>query len=74
MKRLGVVKGGAKMIKKHAWFKDMDWNALVEKKLTAPFVPDIKNDEDTSNFEVEEDDDDEIDPYEDDGTDWEADF
>ena len=30
-KRLGVVKGGATMIKKHPWFKNFDWQKLLKK-------------------------------------------
>jgi len=31
-RRLGVMKGGAKLIKKHPWFKNFDFDALVAKK------------------------------------------
>jgi len=50
-KRLGVVKGGARVIKFHPWFKGFDFKALVNQKMKPPIVPKIKNDKDLSNFE-----------------------
>lgn len=50
-KRLGVVNGSAKLIKKHAWFKTFSWQDLLDRKLKAPFVPKIKDDQDISNFD-----------------------
>jgi len=73
-KRLGVVKGGAKLIKKHAWYKDFDWDKLVKREIKAPFVPNIKSDIDISNFDDYGDDEDEIQPYTDDGSNWDAEF
>jgi len=72
-KRLGVVKGGAQNIKDHPWFKGFDWDALINKKMKAPIVPNIKNSEDLSNFDEYPDDDD-VPAYIDDGTDWDAEF
>lgn len=48
--RLGS-KGGANDIKKHPWFEDVNWNALLDKKPKAPFVPTIKSEVDISNFD-----------------------
>lgn len=50
-KRLGVVKGGAKLIKKHAWFKGFSWEDLIGKKMKPSFVPKIQSDTDISNFD-----------------------
>ena len=36
-----------------AWFKDIDWDAVYEKKITPPFIPRIDNDEDTQHFSRE---------------------
>jgi len=36
-------------IKSHKWFKGMDWDNL--RGVSPPWVPDLKNEEDTSNFE-----------------------
>ena len=52
-RRLGVIKGGAKMVKKHKWFKNIDWEALKEKTLPAPFLPKISGPEDLSNFDTD---------------------
>jgi len=50
-KRYGCLKGGAEDIKKHRWFSHTDWNGLFEKKLTAPIIPTVKGEADTSNFD-----------------------
>ena len=49
-KRLGY--NGSEEIKKHPFFKDFDWENIRE--LKAPFIPEIKNDYDTSYFDVYE--------------------
>lgn len=36
-------------IRKHPFFADMDWNALVEQKLEAPYTPEIRTDTDAPN-------------------------
>ena len=38
IERLGS-KGEAEEIKKHPWFKSINFNDLMEKKLVAPFIP-----------------------------------
>ena len=45
--RLG--KNGSEEIKKHPFFKDVDWNIIRNSK--APFIPEIKNEYDTKYFE-----------------------
>jgi serine/threonine protein kinase len=50
-KRLGVINGGASLIKKHPFFADLDWDLLAARKLPAPIQINIKNTEDLSNFE-----------------------
>ena len=37
-------------IKKHAWFKDVDWTAVLEKKIEPPIKPVIEDKFDTDNF------------------------
>lgn len=49
-KRLGVVKGGARVIKKHQWFQGFDFSGLVEKRLVPPHICPIAGDNDISNF------------------------
>jgi protein kinase A len=38
-RRYGNLKSGVKDIKEHRWFKDMDFIAVYEKTITAPFIP-----------------------------------
>jgi len=74
-KRLGVVKGGAKLIKKHPWFKNFDWDALFQKKLKAYIIPKIKSPKDISNFDsYSGEEHPRFENYEDDGTGWDSEF
>lgn len=41
-------KGDEEEIRKHSWFKDIDWKELERKKLKAPYIPDNKE---ATNFE-----------------------
>jgi serine/threonine protein kinase len=50
-KRYGCLKGGADDIKKHKWFQGFDWEALLARQLTAPIIPSVSGDADTSNFD-----------------------
>ena len=38
--RLGL--NGPNEVKSHIWLKDVDWQALVDKRIDAPFLPDIR--------------------------------
>jgi serine/threonine protein kinase len=42
--RYGCLETGTKDIKNHKWFSSIDWIAIGEKRLQAPFIP--KDDED----------------------------
>ena len=48
-KRLGFL--GAASIKEHQWFKNLNWELLLQKKLNPPFIPVIKSEMDVSNFD-----------------------
>jgi CRP-like cAMP-binding protein len=72
-KRLGVVKGGASLIKEHPWFAGFDWDALLARQMKAPILPKISSTTDLSNFDDYPDTDD-FPQYIDNGTDWDADF
>lgn len=72
--RLGVTQGEATEIKKHAWFTGFDWEKLAEKKFVAPVQPEIKDNLDMSNFEFDEPEARFVPAYEDDGSQWDADF
>ncbi|GAB5371423.1 hypothetical protein AAMO2058_001578600 [Amorphochlora amoebiformis] len=68
--RLGVVRGGATNIKKHAFFSGFDFAALESKKLQPPIIPAIKDKNDVSAFEdygsglvIDEEGEELLDPY-----------
>eukprot|EP01135_Chromosphaera_perkinsii_P002559 Nk52_evm75s224 gene=Nk52_evmTU75s224 len=50
-KRLGNLKGGADDIKKHKWFKGVDFDVVVKSQVHAPIVPEVAHKGDTRNFE-----------------------
>lgn len=50
-KRLGNLKNGVADIKKHPWFKGVDWTKLAKKQITPPYVPPFKGYGDTSYFD-----------------------
>lgn len=52
-KRFGNLKNGANDIKNHKWFRQIDWFSLLKKQLQAPFLPEIIDPADTSNFVTE---------------------
>ncbi len=41
-KRLGMMFNGVNDIKKHIWFRDIDWLQIFLKKVRAPWIPDIR--------------------------------
>ena len=47
--RLGN-KGDAEEIKKHPWFKKMDFTKLLNRELKAPIIPEMTSATDLSNF------------------------
>ncbi|KAJ3194934.1 hypothetical protein HK101_001544 [Irineochytrium annulatum] len=50
-KRLGNLKAGAEDIKKHKWFRGVDWQGLLNRSVNAPIVPVCAHPGDTRNFE-----------------------
>ena len=50
-KRFGCLKNGVKDILNHRFFEGFDWKNFVYLSMPAPYKPDIKSDDDTSNFE-----------------------
>ena len=75
-RRIGVLKGGATLIKRHAWFRGFDWKALEQGTMKAPIVPTVKSDVDLTNFEeYEHEGEGDVTPeYVDDGSGWDDDF
>ncbi|KAK7873091.1 hypothetical protein R5R35_000371 [Gryllus longicercus] len=50
-KRLGNMKNGADDVKRHRWFKGIDWQDVYYRKLKPPIVPRVTYDGDTRNFD-----------------------
>ncbi|XP_067260578.1 cAMP-dependent protein kinase catalytic subunit PRKX isoform X3 [Chanodichthys erythropterus] len=51
-RRLGNMKNGADDVKKHRWFKSVDWESVPCRKLKPPIVPKVSHEGDTSNFDT----------------------
>ncbi|KAI9300454.1 kinase-like domain-containing protein, partial [Cunninghamella echinulata] len=49
--RYGNLKRGYLDIADHVWFKDIDFQKLEQRQVIPPFVPTLKSDDDTSNFD-----------------------
>ncbi|GAB1606854.1 serine/threonine-protein kinase N2 isoform X1 [Argonauta hians] len=52
-KRLGSSERDAEDVKKQAFFRNVDWDALLMKRTRPPFTPTVKHPEDVSNFDEE---------------------
>lgn len=52
-KRLGSSEHDAEDVKKQGFFKTLNWDDLLTKRLKPPFVPTIRHPEDVSNFDDE---------------------
>ncbi|CAI9738449.1 serine/threonine-protein kinase N2 isoform X1 [Octopus vulgaris] len=52
-KRLGSSERDAEDVKKQAFFRNIDWDALLMKRTRPPFTPTVKHPEDVSNFDEE---------------------
>jgi protein kinase A len=50
-KRYGCLRHGSLDVKKSKWFSELNWAKLQQKKLVPPIIPEVKSDDDTSNFE-----------------------
>lgn len=50
-KRYGVMKDGVMDYKNHKWFKGIEWESILNWRVTPPFVPKYKSPGDTSNFD-----------------------
>uniref|UniRef100_A0A4W4FSF4 Protein kinase X-linked n=2 Tax=Electrophorus TaxID=8004 RepID=A0A4W4FSF4_ELEEL len=51
-RRLGNMKNGAEDVKKHRWFKSIDWETVPNGRLKPPIVPKVSHEGDTSNFDA----------------------
>jgi len=61
-RRLGTLHHGPKDIRRHPWFKGLDWIGMMNKQLTAPMVPKAKSEDDTTYFDEYPDEEDDIPP------------
>ncbi|XP_056091533.1 serine/threonine-protein kinase N2 [Rhinichthys klamathensis goyatoka] len=52
-RRLGAGERDAQDVKKHLFFRNIDWDGLLAKKVKPPFVPIIQGSSDVSNFDDE---------------------
>ncbi|XP_077579775.1 serine/threonine-protein kinase N2-like isoform X1 [Stigmatopora nigra] len=52
-RRLGAGERDAEEVKKHLFFRNLDWNGLLSKKVKPPFLPTILGANDVSNFDEE---------------------
>ena len=50
-KRFGNLKDGVKDIKEHKWFAGVEWVKLYNLECTAPYIPKVAGEGDTSNFD-----------------------
>eukprot|EP00929_Paragymnodinium_shiwhaense_P092832 TRINITY_DN5284_c0_g1_i2.p1 TRINITY_DN5284_c0_g1~~TRINITY_DN5284_c0_g1_i2.p1 ORF type:complete len:360 (+),score=88.43 TRINITY_DN5284_c0_g1_i2:184-1263(+) len=50
-KRYGCLKNGAEDIKKHKWYKGMEWEQLIHRQVPPPFRPPVKAADDTTMFD-----------------------
>lgn len=72
--RLPMKSGGSKNIKKHNWYASFDWASMEAMALPPPYVPEVKNATDMTNFSASKDD---LPPqaeYHDDGSSWDKNF
>jgi serine/threonine protein kinase len=76
MDRIPMKEGGIDNIKKHQWFQEFQWAALLDKTCEPPYKPFVASDTDLSNFECAEVRLPPMVDYEeyDDGSMWDADF
>ncbi|RKP40250.1 kinase-like domain-containing protein [Dimargaris cristalligena] len=52
-KRLGSGPGDAEEIKRHPFFKSINWDDILYKRVTPPYIPQVKSRLDISNFDEE---------------------
>ncbi|KAI0317401.1 kinase-like domain-containing protein [Amylostereum chailletii] len=53
-KRFGNLQHGAGDVFAHPWFREVDWDKLRERRITAPYLPKVTSDGDASAFETYE--------------------
>ncbi|KAL7866265.1 hypothetical protein SRHO_G00115120 [Serrasalmus rhombeus] len=51
-KRLGNLRGGAEDVKKHRWFRSIDWDVVPQRRLKPTIIPKVMHEGDSSNFDT----------------------
>lgn len=51
-RRYGNLKDGVLDFKNHKWFKETDWDNLLNGRIEPPFIPKVKSPSDTDNFDT----------------------
>ncbi len=51
--RIGSRDIGALEIKQHPWFRDIDFDLLVKKQITPPYIPKVEDQGDVGNVDPE---------------------
>ena len=59
-KRYGNLKNGVDDIKNHRFFKELNWNKLLKQEIQAEYIPEIKSDNELSNYTVCPDEDEKV--------------
>jgi len=59
-RRLGNLKGGADDVKKHKYFKNIEWDDLLHKRIKPPITVNVTSEGDASNFEAYEEVDEDV--------------
>jgi protein kinase A len=49
--RLGNISGGAETVKRHPFFRGIDWDAIYYRRMKGPIVPFVRHAADASNFD-----------------------
>ncbi|XP_067009219.2 cAMP-dependent protein kinase catalytic subunit 1-like [Anabrus simplex] len=49
-RRFGNLRNGVSDIKGHKWLKSTDWMGILNRRITAPYIPTVKSPGDTRNF------------------------
>ena len=73
-KRLGIIKGGAELIRQHPWFKEFNWHSLRAGEMKAPIRPKVKSPSDLSNFDHFQEKDEDLSYKGDPDLGWDKDF
>lgn len=61
-RRLGMLAGGVNDIKRHLWFREVQWDLLAEGRIKPPYKPSVSGEGDASNFDKYPDEKPETDP------------